>query len=245
MQNEEQAVTRSGLIAKPGVVDVWVMELDLEEPRLRELGRVLSEDERARAKRFHFDRDRYRFIAGRGALRTILGEYLALLPENLSFAYAEHGKPSLNGVSTNLRFNLSHSDRLGLLAVTAGREIGADIERIRSEVETDKLAERFFSANERAALRLMPAIDRASAFYRGWACKESLLKAWGTGLSRPLHSFDVDLELNHPAALEATRPDAEEAKRWSLRMLDIAEGYASAFAVEGPILAVLIRRWTS
>jgi 4'-phosphopantetheinyl transferase len=245
MPNKEQAVARLGVTTTPGVIDVWVIGLDVEEPRRRELEQVLSEDERTRARRFHFDRDRHRFIVGRGAVRTILGDYLALPPESLRFSYSENGKPGLSGISTHLRFNLSHSDRWGLLAVTEGREIGADIERIRPEVETDKLAERFFSANERAALRLMSAPDRAAAFYRGWACKESLLKAWGTGLSRPLNSFDVDLELNHPAALEATRPDAGEAKRWSLRMLDIAEGYASAFAVEGQILAVLIRRWTS
>jgi 4'-phosphopantetheinyl transferase len=163
----------------------------------------------------------------------------------LRFSYSKHGKPSLADISRNLRFNLSHSDHFGILAVTTENDIGADIEKIRYEVETDKLAERFFSLNERRDLRDMETNQRAKAFYRGWACKESLLKAWGTGLSRPLHSFDVELRSDHPAALLATRPDAGEAKRWSLRMLDVAEGFASAIAVGAEIQQVSLKPWAA
>jgi 4'-phosphopantetheinyl transferase len=243
MQKEHSNATRTALIAKPGTVDVWVLELDTDESSRSNLENVLSADEKARAARFHFDRDRHRFVAARGCMRNILAGYLSLPPTFLGFSYSEHGKPSLAQISTNLRFNLSHSDRYGILAVTNGHEIGADIEKIRPEVETEKLAERFFSVHERQALHLMPEEQRAAAFYRGWACKESLLKAWSTGLSRPLHSFDVDLYPDHPAALLATRPDAGQAKRWSLRVLEIAEGYASAVAVEGDIHQVSVNPW--
>jgi len=228
---------------KPGAVEVWVLELDADEALRRDLEDTLSDDEKARAARFHFDRDRHRFIVGRGALRKILANYLLAQPEMLRFSYSEHGKPSLADISTSLRFNLSHSDQYGILAVTGENEIGADIEKIRYEVETDKLAERFFSLNERRALREMTASERPAAFYRGWACKESLLKAWGTGLSRPLHSFDVELRLEHPAALLATRPDAEEAKRWSLRMIEVSEGFASAIGAQGEIRQVSVKSW--
>jgi 4'-phosphopantetheinyl transferase len=226
-----------------GVVHVWVIGLDVDQQKRQELSAVLSDDEKARAARFHFERDRNRFVVGRASLRTILSSYLALVPESIQFSYSEYGKPSISAMPNALRFNLSHSDELGLLAITNRSQIGADIEKIRPEVETDKLAERFFSQNERLALRGMAPADRVAAFYRGWACKEALLKAWGSGLSRPLHTFDVDLQLLNPAALLATRPHSNEANRWSLRILDVKDSYAAAIAIEGTIANVTMRRF--
>src|SRR5205085_1719357 len=116
-----------------------------------------------------------------------------------------------------------------------GREIGVDIEKTREDVETGQLAERFFSVFEVAELQKLPSEVKITGFFRTWTCKEAFIKAQGTGLSMPLDSFDVEVDVGKPAALLATRPDTAAARRWSLRLLDVPPGYAAALAVEGII----------
>ncbi len=161
----------------------------------------------------------------------------------MRFAYTTYGKPLLadeTGAS-GLRFNLTHSHGLALLAVTRGREIGVDVERIRDNLEGEKLAERFFSPREVAALRSLPPELRREAFFHCWTRKEAYIKAVGKGLSLPLDQFDVTLHPGEPAALLATRHDSEEAQRWSMRSLAPGEGYVGALARRGAFLAVVVR----
>jgi 4'-phosphopantetheinyl transferase len=203
---------------------------------------TLSEDERARSARFHFERDRVRFVVARGALRNILGHYLNVPPGSLRFGYGAHGKPSLlpefvmgsSGLAAGkLEFNVSHSHTLALVAVAQGRALGVDIERLRADASERQLAERFFSAQEVSALCALPDAQQPRAFFDCWTRKEAYIKARGEGLSFPLAEFDVSLQPGMPATLLCVRGDALEAGRWSLRTLDVGPGYAAALAVEG------------
>src|SRR5262249_3306574 len=99
-------------------VHVWRVALDRPDSSLRRLERVLSPEERARADRFVLDRVRRRFVACRGALRMILGRYTGQAPDRLQFTYGDYGKPALALASggADLRFNVSHSDELALVA---------------------------------------------------------------------------------------------------------------------------------
>src|SRR5436190_24043385 len=105
---------------RPGEVHVWSAHLTGADA----LSESLSPAEWVRAQRFHFERDRARFVAGRGLLRTILGRYLDAPPRSLRFTQGLHGKPELDGMSSSLRFNLSHSDDLMLLAAAHARDVG-------------------------------------------------------------------------------------------------------------------------
>lgn len=216
-------------------VHVWRVSLIVPESRLIALQRILSEDERHRAESFYFQRDRQRFTVARGALRTILAGYLNAPPEGLCFRYSPRGKPDLWDESGegDLRFNLAHSGELALVAVTRRRAVGVDLERIRLDVECGSIARRFFSPAEAQALFALPLAARVNAFYRGWTRKEACLKAWGHGLSLPLDQFDVSVAPGEPAALLVTRPNPNEAARWSLCELDVDAGYVAAMAVEG------------
>src|SRR5207245_1715236 len=120
---------------RSGEVHVWRVPLSENDPE--QLGALLSRDEWIRAERFHFERDRARFICGRGLLRTILGRYLNTDPRDLTFVEGPYGKPELTGIPSSLRFNLSHSDDLMLLAVTHARAVGVDLEMIRENVPVE------------------------------------------------------------------------------------------------------------
>jgi 4'-phosphopantetheinyl transferase len=204
----------------------------------------LSEDEGARAARFYFQKDREHFIVARGLLRSILGRYLDSEPSTLRFSYSNYGKPALVGAEeAALRFNLSHSGGLALLAVTRGREIGVDLERVRPDFVDDQIAERFFSPREVARLRALPPGVQLEAFFTCWTRKESYIKAHGEGLSLPLDGFDVTLTPGEPAALLSTRGDLREAALWSLRALHPWPGYVAALAVEGHDWQLKTWRW--
>ncbi|MGB9449720.1 MAG: hypothetical protein WBV50_04150, partial [Candidatus Acidiferrum sp.] len=86
-----------------------------------------------RADQFLFATDRNHFVAAHGITRNILSGYLQTSPETLSFSVGPNGKPVLSRKtdSLDLRFNLSHSHGLAMLAVALGREVGIDVERIR------------------------------------------------------------------------------------------------------------------
>ena len=217
-------------------VHVWRATLDQQTAsQIQSFLHNLSEDEQARAERFHFERDREHFIVARGVLRAILGNYLNRAPECLSFCYSSHGKPALAGESGKdaIRFSVSHSHGVALYAVTRGREVGIDLERIRFDLPVAEIAERFFSRREVAMLRALPTDVQQQAFFRCWTCKEAYIKARGEGLSLPLDQFDVSLVPGEPAAVLGTRPDPSEASRWSLQELTSAPGYAAVLAVEG------------
>jgi 4'-phosphopantetheinyl transferase len=142
-----------------------------------------------------------------------------------------------------LRFNLSHSEEQAVLALTLGREIGVDIERTRSDVACDEIAQRFFSPAERDQLRATPPDLQIAAFFRVWTCKEAFLKAHGAGLTVSLDSFEVEADPAKPPALLATRPDPREAVCWSLRHLDVPPGFAAAVAVRGQLGNVQSMVW--
>jgi 4'-phosphopantetheinyl transferase len=216
-------------------VHVWRVSLGLKDTYIQRLQCILSADELQRAERFYFQRDRWRFTVARGVLRGILSLYLGLEPQQLRFCYNSYGKPALVSTASTvkLHFNVSHSHELALYAVTYDREIGIDVEHIRTNFACQEIAERFFSPQERAALRSLPAPVKYEAFFHCWTRKEAYIKARGEGLSLPLDQFAVSLTPGEPAALLTTHWAPHEAARWALRELMPGPGYAAALAVEG------------
>ena len=218
----------------PGEVHVWSALLDPASTDIGRFSEILSQDEKERASRFHFEKNRNEFIISRGSLRVLLGSYLRVPAHELSFAYSRYGKPYLADSDhiSPVEFNLSHSEGIVVLAFTRGRKVGVDIEYVGRNFDFEEIAERFFSRAEQQMLQNTPAEERGTAFFRCWTRKEAYIKALGNGLSHSLFEFDVSLAPKQISALLATRPDPSEADRWLLRDLPIAAGYVAALAVE-------------
>ncbi len=222
---------------QPGDVNVWRIGLIAASTQIQSLTALLSADELDRARRFHFKRDRDRFVIVRGALRALLGIYVQIPPEQISFHYGAHGKPYLiaGKNETVLNFNVSHSCDLALLAFAWERAIGIDLEYVRPEIAMDPIAERFFSAREFAALRVLPESLQPMAFFHGWTRKEALIKATGEGLSRSLDQFSMSLVPGEPARLLEMHGEPENLSKWSVQNLEPGPGYAAALVVQNPV----------
>lgn len=229
----------------PDHVHIWFARLDQSSDSLQRLLDTLSSDERARADRFHFERDRQHYIAARGILRAILSYYLSTKPEQFHFRYTKYGKPYLERESCafDLRFNLSHSHGLALFAFTEGREIGVDIEWIRKGIAQEQIAERFFASEEVAVLRRLPESQQDEAFFNCWTRKEAFIKAKGEGLSRPLDEFVVSLAPGEPAALLSVKDNPEEPANWTLQPLSTVPDFIAAVAVEMPVIKLECWKW--
>lgn len=225
-----------------GDVHVWRVLFDRFAGKAEVFLAVLSDEERDRAERFHFESGRVQYIVTRTALRMTLARYTGIDPRNLQFEYSSHGKPSLAGVES-LQFNVAHSGGLALIAVAKEGLVGVDVEARRRDFAGQRIADRFFSAREAGALRNLPIDQQEQAFLNCWTRKEAYIKARGDGLSCPLDSFDVTLAPGEPAKLLHVKNDPDEATRWNLRALPLGEGYTAAVAVRGTFNLICCWDW--
>src|SRR5215510_5330489 len=216
----------------PNEVHVWRARLDI--PWSWTFDEALSAEDRARADQFKFESDRRKFCVGRASLRLVLGRYLKTKPGRLQIDQADYGKPYLadRKTSQGLRFNLSHSHQLALIAVARDREVGVDVEYVRPNFVTDEIANHFFSPAEAEALRALPFEQRTQSFFDCWTRKEAYIKARGEGLYCALDQFDVSLAPGEPPMLLNSRMDSREVSRWSFEDLFPQPGYAATVAVE-------------
>jgi 4'-phosphopantetheinyl transferase len=222
-------------------VHVWEASLDRPPEVVGRFRELLSEDELARADRFRFDQHRYRYVVGRGQLRSLLASYLGVRPAELRFEYGEFDKPALPG--SGIEFNLAHSGDVVLYALTRAGEVGIDVELEETRPRDERIAERFFSPAEVAILRSLPSSERPRAFLRCWTRKEAFLKARGDGLQLALDTFDVSLAPGQPVAVMRTEWSRTEPTEWSLSDLsDERAGYVAALAIRIAAPPVITRR---
>lgn len=224
-------------VLEAGDVHIWRVSLEAASLQAPKFWGLLASDEIKRAQTFHFSRDRDRFVTVRGILKMLLGTYLGTSPREIEFHYGPRGKPALSPQRAGAApsFNVSHSHDMALLAFTLDLSVGIDVERIRPEVAREQIAERFFSAQETAALCVLPESLQPAAFFNCWTRKEAFIKATGDGLSMPLDQFSMSLVPGEPARLLEVKDGHPELSHWLIRELDVGSGYAAALAVQNPV----------
>jgi 4'-phosphopantetheinyl transferase len=173
-------------------IDLWFVDPDTAcSASLQAAAELLSPDELARANGFRFPVLRRDYLITRWLVRTILSERLSVPGWRLLFGSNAYGRPYLL-THPELSFNISHTNGLIALAVAQAGVVGLDIERLRTDRASPKLAD-YFAASERAALRSVAPESFDEAFFTYWTLKESYIKALGTGLSTALDSFSLEL----------------------------------------------------
>jgi len=204
-------------VADAAILDVVIARLDIGAEAADASATLLSCDERERAARFAGDRERRRFTVARARLRQLLGERLAVAPEAIELVYGAGGKPRLHPrFDSDLRFNVSHYQDVAAFAFANGREVGVDVEGVRTLPDADAVAALAFSPREHRAYLALDPIQKPLAFFNCWTRKEAFVKALGEGLRYPLHRFDVSLVPGEPARLERVESMPGESCGWVL-----------------------------
>lgn len=217
-------------------LDIWPIPLLSETISCAEIEANLSNEERQRAARFHFPKHAMRYRICHAAVRRILGDYLAMPPAQVEVIAEPKGKPRLAGDSS-LRFNISHSGDLALLAVAEDLEVGVDVEGVRFDLSVDGLAA-FFTPAECERLRAAAPGEKERTFFRWWTRKEAVLKADGCGLSGGLDHLDIS-----GCPPELVRFPADGGTLWQLADLDVPAGYAAAVAAPPGAWQVRLRSY--
>jgi len=175
-----------------GTVHLWHMSVPDTRVLLDNYLSVLDEEEKCRANRFHFDRDRVRFVIGRASLRCLLARYTGSDPALIRFKQNQYGKPFLQYPHSSVQFNVTHSGDCIVHAIARGTELGVDIEVIRDSVGLTSISS-YFATGEQAWLLAADFRERNIAFFIFWICKEAYIKALGRGFSKSLDSFEISL----------------------------------------------------
>jgi 4'-phosphopantetheinyl transferase len=209
-----------------GAIDVWRADLTAIGDGLEDL---LCADERARAARIVPARKRVLWAHSRGVLRALLGRYLERDPRALRFVLGPHGKPALARDGTDaggdLRFNLSHSGRLALIAVSAAREVGVDLEIAgRRVLDEPAIAARVLGRAQAERLAELDPQTREREFMRAWVAHEAAVKCLGVGLG-------LGIEVATPG--DSTSGLATQGDLWTAELDVGPDGYAAAVAVAG------------
>ena len=228
----------------PGTIDGWRIDLECPETTVAALASVLSHDERERAARFVFPRDRRRFTVTRASLRVLLGGCVGERAAAIDFAYSAHGKPSLASGSTTppVHFNVSHAGEVALIGLSLDGPLGVDVEAVRTLPDRLAIASRFFTAAETETITTVPPEERDLAFFLCWTRKEAFSKALGDGLSLALDRYRVACRPGAPARILEIDGSAAAAAEWSVYDLRPAPGFVGAVVMRGASRPLRLRR---
>ncbi len=224
-----------------GEVHVWRVSIDRNVSQLEKFLETLSPDERQRADRFRFEKDRRRFIIARGTLRKLLGVYLKVSPAEISFSYNPFGKPVV--AESSICFNISYSEGVALFGFSDGQEIGIDLEFIKREFATVKVAEQFCSRRELLALDALSTDVRIPVFFDVWTQKEAYLKAVGTGFSNPADQFTLPM-ISDGHKTRMKQNAGYKFRGWTFFKLEAEADYSAALAVNGTVRNVRYLRFS-
>jgi 4'-phosphopantetheinyl transferase len=211
-------------------IEIWLARLDVDTDQVRKYVVHLSEDELARANRFHFEPDRRRFIVARATLRILLGQYLGIKADALALAYTRNGKPFIADHASRVQFNVSHAHERALYAISRSCALGVDIEYLIRDIDYSGLAERFFNHREFVALQHIPESGRHRAFFACWTRKEAVIKATGEGLSLPLDQFEVTVEPDAEPQILSFAAAEQRIFDWRLYTADVGKDYVATVA---------------
>ncbi len=211
--------------------EVWWLATDsLGAGDWPELEALLDEAERARAARFHFERDRLSYVAAHALGRRLLSARAGGEPSAWAFTVGPHGKPEVRD-APRLRLNLSHTRGLAAAVLAEEHDVGIDVEWLGRPAAGPELAPRFFAPTECDILALAPPERAEETFLAFWTLKEAYIKAIGLGLAQPLDSFAFTLE---PLSISFAPGIADNPARWHFARFRPTPAHLMALALRHP-----------
>ena len=208
-------------IPEQNTVDIWQVDTQHVYDNVLALTDILDTTEFERYQSLHH-KFKQTYLISHAACREILASYSGILAKDIIYKKNEYGKPELDHEQA-LKFNMSHSHDMAIIAVSKNTEIGVDLEYVNRKSQWNKIARRFFSQPEINYLFSQPESSQKTLFYQIWTNKEAFIKALGTGLATPLSTFDASSE-----GIVKTLSSFDTTTTWYTKNLDIAPGYLAA-----------------
>ncbi|HVF38564.1 MAG TPA: 4'-phosphopantetheinyl transferase superfamily protein [Gemmatimonadaceae bacterium] len=224
-------------------VDVWRISLKTCSLEIPTLHTLLDSAEQTRANRFRKERDRRRFVIGRGALRQLIRNYTGISPERVRFNTLPGGKPILRPLplgddggslknAFDLKFNLSHCDDVVLIAFS-DRDVGIDIEKVVSHDDIQRVANQFFTVDEAQRIGQLEGFEKTFNFFRTWVRKEAYVKATGLGFALDPATFRVSDDAIGKVTLQEDNGASRLDELFTVHDLTEAGEHVAAIALSG------------
>ena len=221
-------------------VHVWSCCPDkiTENPVLEEYLSILSADELAKYKRFHFEKDRHSYLVSHALVRKVLSSYCNVKPDEWGFMSNQHGKPDISPEINcpALKFNLSHTDGMSVCVVSLENDCGIDVENAQRKSRTFAVADRMFAPAEVATMRSGNDSEVQRKFFEFWTLRESYVKAIGTGLggSSKAFYFSVDEQGDdrREARIHFVPSDKGKSSIWKFLLLKLSGQHVAAISVK-------------
>lgn len=233
----ESDLWREGDPPAAAEIHLWLADYGgiCDEGLLAEYRELLDDTEKAQEPRFHFARDRRRYVVTRALVRSVLSRYLSIGPRECRFATNAYGRPDIvnrQATEISLSFNLSHTHSLIVLGVARGRSLGVDVENIRAREVSIGVADRYFAPEEVRTLSAAPRHEQQYRFFEYWTFKESYIKARGMGLSLPLDKFRFDYPGERAVAIAVDPELKDDSARWQFWQFRPSPEYLVAVCAE-------------
>lgn len=169
----------------------------------------------------------------RAMLLDILSRYTGRDPNELTLAQGAAGKPCLQAPNSgDVRFNMTHSESLTLVAVSAGREVGIDVETIGGRrggrIDEVAIARRMLGDEQARRLEALAGQERRVEFLRAWTRWEARIKCLGIGIGGAAQEARRQAQ-----GQEQEKEHASEKEALWIVDLDVGEGAIAALAVQG------------
>lgn len=221
---------------------LWLVDLEAVEPGLLAAYRdLMSEDELERNQRYRFDSGRFADCVTRALVRTSLSRYVDVDPTAWRFEKGEHGKPEISAPTkiAPLRFNLSHTKRYIVCAITRRDDLGVDIETTQRKNDVLNIADRYFSQREITDLFDLPEHRQHDRFFDYWTLKEAYMKARGEGISLGLGNFSFSIPPKGDIGISFTAQIQDEPQHWQFALFSPKADARLAYAVRSGVRPVV------
>ena len=202
------------------------------DPRVKADETVISDSERERAERFHFEADYLAYVAAHALLRSALSLFSPVPPQDWRFERGPHGRPFVAREMnpTDIRFNISHTRTLVACAVARGFDCGIDVETIGRSRDPLSLAKYNFAHSEYRALKALRGAALDEHFTALWCLKEAYLKAEGVGLTAPLNRISFDIDSTPDGSIGYHLRDTDDQPAWRFRLFRPTKTHFGALA---------------
>jgi phosphopantetheinyl transferase len=215
-------------------IDIWLAHPDCLL-RAHSCLKLLTQEDWAVLGRIRDTSIRQSAMATRILLRLGLSRAVdrRIAPADWQFKTVAHGKPTVADDFPEIKFNVSHVDRLAAVAISPHLEIGIDVESVDQNVSEDVVAG-FSHSDEKTALRNLLPRQKVREFIRLWTFKEAFTKMIGTGISLDFNTIQFMLD---PVQLESVGDSRKEKRSTHFESIYVSiehSLYHVSLAIEHP-----------